>query len=489
MRHERPQIRARCAWLLLLLPLAAHSRDWTELAPDSPDAPWTIPNDSAATRAHVDVAPDGRVDIDPARVYSLAELIDIAQRSNPQTREAWERARQAALAVGLVESTYAPQLSAEAIAGYQRTPLPIPSTLIEKGYFTSDSRELIPSLAVKWLLFDFGRRAGAEQAARENSFVANVAFTGAHQKLIFAVSSDYYALNAVRGRQRAAERALKTAEVDGDAVEARRANGLATTVELAQSRRQIAQARFNVARAAGAERKAYAALVASMGIAPVTQIQIADGSAQALPPDPGASADRFLTEALSNRPDVIAAFGKIRAAQATLEKEQAEYRPTIELAAQLYQNMGSLNSQGDQWDSVDKPGGSILLQFSWPLFDAGRRQRQIDIARAEVEAAGDALHQTRNMAVKEVTDAYYTLKTALAEYDAAKALTDAAQTAHDAGLDAYQHGVGTYTSLENDANELVQAQTELEDSHANVLTAAAALAFATGSITSSDGRP
>jgi outer membrane protein TolC len=467
--------------------MAAHSRDWTELAPDTPDAPWTIPNDSVGTRASVEVSPEGRVDIDPTRIYDLAELIDIAQRSNPQTREAWERARQAALAVGLVESTFAPQLSAEAIAGYQRTPLPIPSTLIDQGYFTSESRELIPALAVKWLLFDFGRRAGAAQAARENSFVANVAFTGAHQKLIFAVSSDFYSLNAVRGRQRAAERAMQTAEIDGDAVEARRINGLATTVELAQARRQIAQARFNVARAAATERRAYAALVASIGISPVTQIQVADSSEQELPPDPSATADQFLTDALSNRPDVIAAFGKIRAAQAMLTKEQAEYRPTIALAAQLYQNMGSLSTEGNQWDSVNKPGGSILLQFSWPLFDAGRRQRQIDIARAEVDAAGDALNQTRNMAVKEVTDAYYTLKTALAEYTAAKALTDAAQTAHDAGLDAYRHGVGTYTSLENDANELVQAQTELEDSHANVLTAAAALAFATGSITSSRG--
>src|SRR4030095_8931410 len=141
---------------------------WTELAPASPDVPWTIPNDSAGTRPYVDFAQNGRVDIDPVRVYGLAELIDIAQRNNPQTREAWERARQAALSVGLVESTYAPQLSAEAIAGYQRTPLPIPSTLIDKGYFTAESRELIPSLAVKWLLFDFRRRPGAEQGASEN---------------------------------------------------------------------------------------------------------------------------------------------------------------------------------------------------------------------------------------------------------------------------------------------------------------------------------
>src|SRR5258705_13115697 len=113
MQHERIHLRARYAWLLVLIPLAAHSRDWTELAPATPDTPWTIPNDSTGTRAYGEVAPDSRVDIDPTRTYGLAELIDIAQRSNPQTREAWERARQAALAVGLVESTYAPQLSAE----------------------------------------------------------------------------------------------------------------------------------------------------------------------------------------------------------------------------------------------------------------------------------------------------------------------------------------------------------------------------------------
>jgi outer membrane protein TolC len=482
VRHDRFELRAIVV-LLVLLPLTTHSGDWTELAPSKSNVPWTIPNDNAGTRSYIGVAEDGRVAIDPARTYGLAELIDIAQRNNPETREAWERARQAALAVGLVESTYAPQLSAEAIAGYQRTPLPIPSTLVDKGYFTAESRELIPSLTVKWLLFDFGRRSGAEQAARENSFVANVTFTGAHQKLIFAVSSDYYALNAARGRQRAAEQALTTTEIDSDAVEARRANGLATTVELARARRQTAQASFNVARANGAERKAYAALIATVAISPTTEIRVADSSGQNLPPDPGASVDRFLTDALSNRPDIVAGLGKIRAAQASLAAAQAEHNPTVTLAASLYQNMGSLNTD-DQWDNVDKPGGSILLHFSWPLFDAGLRRRQVEIARAEVAAADDALNQTRNMAAKEVTDAYYALKIALAEYDAANTLTEAAQVAHDAGLQSYKQGVGTYTSLQNDANELIQAQTELEDSRASVLTAAAALAFAAGSITS-----
>ena len=42
--------------------------------------------------------------MDESRLYSLPQLIDLAQRSNPDTRVAWEQARQAALAVGMAES-------------------------------------------------------------------------------------------------------------------------------------------------------------------------------------------------------------------------------------------------------------------------------------------------------------------------------------------------------------------------------------------------
>src|SRR2546421_12988990 len=65
--------------------------------------------------------------IDPHKTYNLAELIDIAQRSNPETRVAWERARQAAAAVGLTESAYYPYLVAAAAGGDGRGLLPLPT--------------------------------------------------------------------------------------------------------------------------------------------------------------------------------------------------------------------------------------------------------------------------------------------------------------------------------------------------------------------------
>jgi outer membrane protein len=98
-----------------------------------------------------------------------------------------------------------------------------------------------------------------------------------------------------------------------------------------------------------------------------------------------------------------------------------------------------------------------------------------------MSAANDALERARQTAAKEVADAYYGLTTALAEHDAALTLTAATRTSHAGALGAYRNGVGTYTSLSDEENALVQAETQLENARANAQTAASALAFPTGS--------
>ncbi len=467
----------RMAMLLSALLLASCATDELALAPPAPDHPWPLP------RSGPDVvvpAPQNIVTIQAGRQYDLAGLIDLAQRNNPETREAWERARQAAMAVGLSETSYVPQISAEIVSGFQHTPLPIPTNLISRGYFISDTRELVPTLVAKWLLFDFGQRAGAVEAARAGSCVANVAFTGAHQKLLYTVSRDYFALGAARGRLRVAQQALKTALVVQDAAETRRAHGLATVVELAQAQRQTAQARFNLERATGAEHSAYAALVAGMGIAASRRIEVADSAGLRLPAAPSGDVDRLVRDALANRPDIIAGLGKVRAAEATLSSARASYYPTIGLEAQGYQNIGDLSTDGSRYFSVNEPGANILLKLSWPIFDGGAREARIETARSGVAASRASLDQARDQAVQQVSDAYDALHTSFAEYTAAVTLTQAARTAYDAALDAYRQGVGTYTDLVSGETALDQAQSELEDAHANVFTAAAGLAFATG---------
>ena len=105
------------------------------MAPDRPDRPWTpaiaasgeiIPGKKGIPGAgngpgyvlpsNTEVAPvPPPPGVDGARVYSLPELIDLAEANNPSTRIAWNEARKVALAAGIAESSYLPKVTASAV--------------------------------------------------------------------------------------------------------------------------------------------------------------------------------------------------------------------------------------------------------------------------------------------------------------------------------------------------------------------------------------
>src|SRR6202451_860720 len=77
-------------------------------APVSSEMPWQSPDMSAFASMLKGSEPSL---IDEQKEYDLTELIDIAERANPETKTAWEQAKQAASAVGLVQSEYFPILA------------------------------------------------------------------------------------------------------------------------------------------------------------------------------------------------------------------------------------------------------------------------------------------------------------------------------------------------------------------------------------------
>ena len=170
-----------------------------------PTAPWRAPDLHVYSNA---LKPKDQAPIDPARQYDLTELINVALRVNPETRIAWERARQAAIAVGLVESEYFPMLTLAAFNGYQTLPVPAPQNLIPQGFFRVDVAHLVPGLGLKWLLLDFGRRGATMDAAKERLLAANLGFNRTHQSLAFRVQRAFYALTSIRARIAVAQSAL-----------------------------------------------------------------------------------------------------------------------------------------------------------------------------------------------------------------------------------------------------------------------------------------
>ncbi len=338
-------MRIRHVAALLGLSLAVTAcNDTQDLAPAAPDVPWVAPASSAPSPSEVapvsDVAPK---DIIPAHRYSLAELIDIAERRNQATRIAWEQARQAAINVGIAQAALLPVLTASAIGGFQRVALPFPSNLVSRGYITANTQEFLPTLTVSYLLLDFGSRQAVVNAARQLSIAANITFTGAHQKLIFDVARAYFSLNGANAALRAAEQALKDAEEVQRSAEALYGRGLATVVTVALARRDTAQRRYDLTLARTAQHDAAYGLLTAMDLPPTTQLHIVDVATRPLPQPSAGTLPHLLSEALRQRPDLIAAVARLRATDAGIALARSAFRPKLSVSANVQGNLGQIS--------------------------------------------------------------------------------------------------------------------------------------------------
>jgi outer membrane protein TolC len=99
--------------------VAAISRLFAQSPPVSSSRPWHSSEEQQTIRDVQRFHPP-TVRIEPGKIYSLAELIDLAETHNPETRVAWQNARAQAASIGIARSELFPTLSAVALAGIDR---------------------------------------------------------------------------------------------------------------------------------------------------------------------------------------------------------------------------------------------------------------------------------------------------------------------------------------------------------------------------------
>ena len=343
-----------------------------QVAP-TPTAPWNAPDLRGYTSLLKSAEPSP---IDPQKRYNVVELIDIAERVNPETRVAWESARQAAIGLGLVESEYFPVLTLSALGGYQSEAFPAPQDVAPSGFFRATLNQVLPTLNLRWLLLDFGRRGNAWDAAKERLLAANLGFNRKHQEIIFRVQRAFLGLTSIRGKIAVAQSAVDSARAVRESAEAQLRNGLATIPEVSLARQQAAQAAFDLEDVLATERDAQVALAESIGIPPTTPIQVTDFSA--LPP-PAAiedSVDKVIDQTLERRPDLIAKVAALRGKEAEVRRARAAYFPTLSLASNVNTLAGRVKITGGNqptgWFGATEPGyGAGLLVRVEPV--RGRR--------------------------------------------------------------------------------------------------------------------
>jgi outer membrane protein len=479
----------------------ALGRDDPPPSPMRPWAPSTLPTYEGELRQYQPTEAERRYlpAIDPRKTYNLAELIDIAQRSNPETRVAWERARMAAAAVGLTESAYYPYIVAAAAGGYDRAFIPFPTLrttqrppangnlpnveVVGGGTLITESLLARAELNAKWLLIDFGERSAIRAAAREKLMMANVGFNGTHQKIVFDVTDRFYQLGTARQKVMVTQSALDAAKTVEEAAQARFDTGLATKPELLQAQQQSAQSNFDLQASLGAESDARVALIESIGLMPAVQLKVADFPRQSgLNIGTEDSVGELISRALAQRPDLVAKLANVRSKEYEIRQIRAEYYPKVTLDTHFSETDLQVSVAKSDYFGGTRPTFGAFLTMNVPIFDGFARRHKLDIAEADLHQAENELAGARDSAARDVWKAYTGYRTALKKQDAAEKLVTASKSAFDAVLESYKQGLSTYTEVVTAERNLSAALATSHDTQAAIYTTQAALALSVGDL-------
>ncbi len=430
-------------------------------------------------------APGGmEIRLQQSHVYSLPELVDIAELVNPETRVAWQQARQAAIGVGLFQSSYYPQITFAGSLNKHEIVVNTPSQIDLLARANIHAGNALPLLDFKWLLFDFGGREASVDSSKQKLAAANQLFNLKHQQIIFRVTKAYYALNTAIGKVRVARTAVESANSVEGAATLRVNTGLGTQIDLLLSRQQAAQAAFELEQAVANENLARADLADSMGIRPTIRLQVRDISREALPRRLMSAMDAYIDRALVQRPDLVAKLASLRGAEAEVRKARAALLPSFSLSGNVEKLYGSGSvSPGPVGDfSYRERGYVIFLNLNWPLFDGGANINKIRQAQSEKAAADAELALARDGAVGQVFRAYTNLRSAYQRRQSATALLAASDEAYAGSVESYKNGLATINDVLAARRGLSNAQ-EVELSNlAEIYTYWSNLAFATGDL-------
>ena len=445
-----------------------------QTAPSSPDHPWHTAAEQQI-EAGAKGLRDSRFSVDPNKTYTLAELVDLAEAHNPQTRLAWERARAQAAALGIARSELYPTLAAVALSETDRSEI-----LINSQFVRQTTQDFEVALELNYTIFDFGARSGRINAASAEVLATNFAFNDVHRRIIYQVQQAYYQLLNSSGQEDAARASLSNAQAVQQAAEDRLNNGLATLPDVLEARSATAQAEYELQAVLGAEEIARGDLATSLGTSPTSTIHVQPLKDLPIPDSLGDTVEAAINRALAQRPDLMEQVAEIRSANARVKEAHAAFYPSLNLNARPTGASLFGMQQTFPWAYTADLVGGIRFNLSWTVFDGGARRNNLARAQADVRAAEAQVNATRDQIADQVWAAYSNLNTAFRQHQSAVALLEASSQSYEAALESYNYGLRNLLDVTAAQRTLAQARSADVLARTQVLATLVDLAFRTG---------
>ncbi|MFZ6781311.1 efflux transporter outer membrane subunit [Undibacterium sp. Ji83W] len=401
----------------------------------------------------------------------LTRFVTLALAQNLDLAQASARVAQARAGLGAANAALLPSgtFNAQGARAYQSVETPLGQVLNSKPNFDRHGNAYEANLGAGWELDVFGGVRRSREAALAE-YQASEAGATATRLVVAAQTADIY-IN-IRGLQARLDIARKQVQTQQDLLA--RINllfgkGLVAELQVRQAEGALAQLRASVPILETGLDTALNALDVMLG-KPAGTYRLELANTGFIPAAPQIASTGAPGDLLRRRPDLIVAERRLAASSARIGMAIAEYYPKLSFSG-LIGSATSVSGTNLFTNGAGQAAG--VLGLRWRLFDFGRINAQIDLAKGQEAEALAAYRLAMLRATEDVENAFSAL---VRREDQADILTQGVGSlsqARGASFAAYQKGVVSLIEvLQADENLLratdMQAQARTESARAAV---------------------
>lgn len=365
----------------------------------------------------------------------LQKTIETALNNNRDLRLAALNVERARALYGIQRAELFPAVNAVGAGSKQR----VPADLSMTGESMTMEQYGVNLGIASWEIDFFGRIRSLKDRALEEYLATEQARRSAEIALVAEVARVYLTLAADLGNLKLAQSTLEAQQADYNLIKRRYEVGLATELDLHQAQTRVDAARRDVplfTQLAAQDQNALNLLAGS----PVPEDLLPVDLSSVTPPreiSPGLS-----SEALLNRPDIVAAEHRLKGAYAFIGAARAAFFPRISLTTAVGTASGELSG-------LFKSGSGAWIfapQIVMPIFDA-RTWAALRVTKADRKIILTQYEKAIQTAFREVADSLAVQGTINQQVSAQQSLVNAAAETHRLSNKRYTNGIDSYLAV------------------------------------------
>lgn len=318
----------------------------------------------------------------------LAALVDEALLANPTLQIAAARMVQALNESQIAGAERLPNAGAGFQAQRQRTN----STF---GYNYLNNYNLNVNLS--WEIDLWGRLGNKQKAARASAKASNNDYKAAQLSLAAQVTKAWFNLKEATGQTQQARKTMRSYQNNLQTLETRFETGLSTSLELLQTRTELANAAAALKARQRLQEQATRTLEVLLGRYPMAELKTLSNLPELEGPIPAG----LPAQLLERRPDLIAARERVLAAEQNVRASRKEWLPRLSLTSSI----GTASSEFENLLERDFGIGNVIGNLTQPLFQGGRIRANVDRSKSLQEQAQANYHNIALRAFLEVENA------------------------------------------------------------------------------------